>query len=263
MAKSTKPKAPSFVTPKLTFKFPKLSEPDFGNKDYPKPDGEFSVIGVGKADDPEVKAMIAKLQPYHDAAIKNAKAEFEALKPAQRKKLEKITIQPLYAETVDEDEEPTGEVEFKFSMRYSGVFKQGPKEGQKWFRVPDIFDARGNKLPYFDKNRKPVKGMPGIWGGTVGRIAFELGLNKEGEPGYFIPATGLSGLSLRLQAARIIDLVSGGQRSASDYGFDDEEDGYEFDKNSLKEEDDSEDNTSKEDNAGGVDSSTDDDNPDF
>jgi hypothetical protein len=218
MAKTSRPKAPSFTTPHMVFKFPKLSEPDYGTKDYPKPDGEYSTKCVGKADDPAVQAFIAKLQPFHDAAVKQAQKEFDALKPAQRNKLGKITVNPLFTPVYDDDENETGEIEFKFAMKHSGEYKTGPKAGKRWSRTPDIFDAKGNKM-------QPV---PQIWGGTVGRVAFELGMSREGQPGYFIPATGAAGVSLRLQAVRIIDLVSGGQRDAKAYGFDEEEEGYEY-----------------------------------
>lgn len=251
MAQIKRVKAPSFITPRLIAKFPKLSEADYGTKDFPKPDGEFSVKGVGKADDAEVKAFLAKLQPFHDAAVEQAQKEFDALKPAQRKKLEKVTINPLFTPVYDEEtEEETGDIEFKFAMKHSGVIKNGPKAGKAWKRYPDIFDAKGNRM-------KPV---PQIWGGTVLRVAFELGLNKEGQPGYFIPATGAAGLSLRLQAVRILDLVSGGQRDASAYGFDAEEEGYEYTAPAASEE------TSTEGESEGADSgvaASGDNNPDF
>ena len=255
---SNRPKAPSFVSFKGTFVFPKLSEPDYGNKDYPKPDGEFSTKIKGDANDAEVKALIAKLEPFHSAAVAQAEEEFKALKIETRKKLGKITVNPLFETEYDEDEEPTGNILFKFSMKYSGTFKKGPKEGKVWKRVPAIFDAKGNKLPYFDKQNNPIPNMPAIWGGTVGRVSFELGLNKEGKPGYFVPATGAAGLSLKLQAVRIIDLVSGGQRSASDYGFDQEEEGYTKDEADFSQ---PESSTTEGKTDGGVAAS--DDNPDF
>lgn len=259
-----RPQSPQFTSFKGTFVFPKLSEPDYGSKDFPKPNGAFRTKLRGKLDDAEVKATLAKLQPYYDAAMEQAEKEFKALKIETRKKLGKVTQQPLFATVFDEDENETGEIDFNFSMPYSGVFKKGPKEGQTWKRVPDIFDARGNKLPYFDKQKNPIKNAPGIWGGTVGRIAFELGLNKEGQPGYFIPGTGLAGLSLKLRAVRIISLVSGGQRSASDYGFADEEGddlSSQFGANENADETVEQNSNSTEGSAGGVASG--DDNPDF
>jgi hypothetical protein len=96
-------------------------------------------------------------------------------------------------------------------MPASGVYKKGPKEGQKWTAKPHIFDAKGTRLV----------NPPSIWGGTTGRLSFEM------RP-YFIPGTGAAGLSLRLIGAQIIDLVSGGARSAKDLGFGEVEGGYEY-----------------------------------
>jgi hypothetical protein len=226
MANAKRPQAPKGTTFKGIFKWPKLTEPDYGSKEYPKENGEFSVKLVGRIDDPDVQAFIAKWQPLHDQAIKDAEVAFKALKVDVRKKLGKVTVNPLYTELYDEEtEEPTGEVEFKFSMQYSGVYKSGPKQGKKWFRRPGIFDARGNEM-------NPT---PSIWGGTKGRVAFEVGLNPEGAPGYFISGTGAAGLTLRLQAARILELVSEGQRDANSYGFGEEEEGYEYDPSSVAE----------------------------
>jgi hypothetical protein len=229
MANTKRPQSPKGTSFKGVYKWPKLNDPDYGTKEYPKENGEFSVKLVGDLSDKEVQGFIAKWQPLHDEAIKRAQEEFKALPVATRKKLEKVTVNPLYAEIYDEEtEEPTGKVEFKFAMQYSGVYKSGPKQGKKWHRRPAIFDAKGNQM-------HPA---PSIWGGTIGRIAFEVGLNKEGVPGYFIPATGAAGLTLRLQAARVLQLVSEGQRDANSYGFSEEEEGYEYDPASVQTKDD-------------------------
>lgn len=244
-----KPERPKFISFKGAFKFPKLSEPDFGTDEYPKPDGEFSLKLVGQADAADVKKMIAELAPLHAAAVEKGKKLFKELPIATRKKLGELKVNPLFTEVYDkETEEPTGEIEFKFAMKHSGEYKKGPKAGKRWTRKPDIFDAKGNKM-------NPA---PQIWGGTIGRVAFEIGTDQDGDPGYFIKGTGAAGLKLGLNAARILDLVSGGSREASDYGFDDEEDGYEYDPESVKSEDDA---NEKGDNTSKTDAS--DDNPDF
>ena len=200
---------PEFTTPRGTFKLPSLSEPDFGNEKFPKPDGEYSVTVVYRADDPAVKAFIAKLKPHHDAAIKTAEEAFKKLDVGQRKKLKAVTVNDLFKTVYDnETEEPTGEIEFKFSMPAGGVIKNGPRKGKKWSAKPDIFDAKG----------RPMLKVPAIWGGTEGKVAFEAG-------DYFIPGSGLAGLKLRLKAVQIIVLVLPGGRTAESYGFG-EEDGY-------------------------------------
>jgi hypothetical protein len=203
MAKRTN--APQFTSFKGTFKFPKLNEPDTKFDQA----GVYSVKLIGNAEDPSVQALIAKLKPMHEAAQARAKALV--------KKGKALSVNPLYNEVFDETtEEPTGEIEFNFKMSASGTYKTGPKAGQTWTRKPGLFDAKGNAL----------KNAPSIWGGTVGKVSFEVGVDREsGEPGYFVPGTGACGLSLRLLAVQIIDLVSGGQRTAAGYGFGEEE-GY-------------------------------------
>jgi hypothetical protein len=204
-------KAPTFTTPAGTFKFPRLGTPDTKFK----AEGEFSVKFLIAKD--AAAGLLAKLEPLHKAAIENGKAEYAGLPVATRKKLDAkggFTANPLFNVVYDDNEEETGEIEIVFKMAASGEYKSGPKVGQKWTRKPAVFDAR----------MKPMSGDK-VWGGTVGKVSFEIGLNKQGEPGYFIPGTGAAGLTLRLQAVQVIELVSGGQKTASAYGFG-EEDGY-------------------------------------
>jgi hypothetical protein len=208
-------KLPQFVTPKGTFRFPKLSEPDYGNEKFPKPDGEYSVQLLLPADSDEAKALIEKLTPMYEAALDEAKEAFKGLPIKSRKDFEKKGIKgplpnSLFSEVYDkETEEPTGEITFKFAMRAGGTYKQGPKKGKQWSRKPVIVDAKG----------KPMRKCPGIWGGTIGKISFEAGP-------YFIEGTAAAGLRLALQGVQIIDLVTAGERSAASLGFG-EEDGYE------------------------------------
>ena len=207
MADAKRKAYPKFVTPKGAFKFPKLNEPDFGSKDYPKPDGEYSLKLIMQADDPATKAFIAKLQPAYEEATAEADRAFKDLKVETRKKLGKVTMNGLFTTIYDQEtEQPTGEIEFKFAMKASGELKKGPKAGQRWNRAPDIFDAKG----------LPLKKAPSIWGGTIGKVSFEA------SP-YFIPGTGAGGLKLNLMGVQIIDLVSGGQRTAASHGFGEEE----------------------------------------
>lgn len=200
-----KEKLPSFVSPKGTFRYPSLTAPDYGNDKFPKPDGEYKVQLI--LTEKEAAPLIAKLQPIYDAAIAEGKEKFKELKVEQRKKLGALKENDLYQVEYDQQtEEPTGNLIFKFTMAASGKSK---KTGDVWTRKPAIFDAKGT----------PMKTPPAIWGGTVGKVSFEA------SP-YFIPGTGAAGLKLRLNAAQIIDLVSGGARDAGAYGFGEEE-GYE------------------------------------
>jgi hypothetical protein len=199
-------KNPSFTTPVMTLNWPKLDKPDYGTKEYPKPEGQYATKARGQINSPEVKAFLAQLAPVYRAAIEEAQQAFANLKVETRKKLGKVTENPLYSTVYDQEtEEPTGEIEFKFVLKASGV----RKDGTKWNTKPDIYDALGVKI---------VK-VPEIWGGTTARVNFEV------SP-YFIPGSGAAGLSLKLRAVQIVELVSGGARSASAFGFGAVEGGY-------------------------------------
>lgn len=211
-------KAPQFITPKLALRFPKLDKADYGSKEYPKPDGEYSTKGIMKADDPATIKFLKELNPLYEEAMAWADEQFKKLKVETRKKLGKVSQNPLFSTLYDkETEEPTGEIEFKFAMAASGIRNKDTDKEEKWTAKPAIFDARGQKI---------VK-VPAIWSGTTAKVSFSVGLNKEGIPGYFIPGTGAAGLKLKLLAVQIIDLKSGGERSASSYGFGAEE-GYAY-----------------------------------
>lgn len=210
MATAKKKQFVKLVSPILTLKFPKLSEPDYGTTDYPKPDGEYSTKGVLSADSAEARKLIAQLQPHYDEALAQADIEFNKLKIDTRKKLGAVKPNDLFTTLYDtETEEPTGEIEFKFAMPASGTFKKGPKEGKRWNSKPGIVDSMGQVLA----------NPPAIWGGTQARISFEL------SP-YFIPGTAAAGLKLRLVGVQIIELRTAGERSAASMGFDKVEGGF-------------------------------------
>lgn len=200
-----KKKNPSFVSPKGAFRYPALVTPDFGTKDYPKEAGEYKVVLI--LSEAEAAPLIEKLQPIFDEAISEGETEFAKLKVEARKKLKELKVNEFYSVEYDkETEEETGNLLFKFAMTASGKSK---KDGKTWNRKPALFDAKG----------KPLVNVKNIWGGTVGKVSFEAAP-------YFIAGTGAAGLKLRLNAAQIIELNEGGNKSSEGYGFG-EEDGYE------------------------------------
>ncbi len=215
-------KNPTFMSDKGTAVYPKLTAPDYGTKDYPKEGGEYSVkLRMSKDEAEEMLDRKNKdgvtLREVHEEAIRLGQEEFDKLPVANRKKLKSLTENPIYTEVYDkETEEPTGDVEFKFKRKASGT----RKDGKKWEAKPDLFDAKGRKLG---------KGVE-IWGGSTLKVAYEA------SP-YFVSGQGMAGVTLRLQAAQVIDLISGGSRDASGYGFEEEE-GYEYDPEDYREEDD-------------------------
>jgi hypothetical protein len=147
------------------------------------------------------------MDPVEAMAIK----KFAELKKPQRDKLGSPSRNDMFTPIYDADDEPTGEVEMKFSMKAGGVVKKGPREGKKWSRKPQLFDALG----------RPIKGEIAIWGGSELIIAFSFT-----EDGYFIPATGAYGIKLQLEAAQVVTLRAGGERDAGDYGFGSQEGGF-------------------------------------
>lgn len=214
--KKERKKLNRYTTSKGRMKWPKLHAPDYGTKDYPKPDGVYGTKFIVDAKDPNVRVWLDPLQVEFDAAVEAGQAEYAKLKPETRKKLDKqggLRINALYTELLDkETEEPTGEIEFNFTMKASGERKQGPKAGTRWNRKPDVFDGRGQRIAK----------VPEVWGGSEGRITF------ESSP-YFVPGTATCGLSLKLEAVQITKLVKGGGRDAGEYGFAADEDGYAYD----------------------------------
>lgn len=206
-----KPKIAKMNTPLGTAKWPKLTEPDYGTKDYPKPEGEYSTKLVFQEDDPAFVKFREKLEAYMVPVEAEAQAKFAELKKPQRDKLGSPSRNDLFTPIYDENDEPTGEVEMKFTMKAGGVVKKGPREGKKWSRKPQLFDALG----------RPIKGKVDVWGGSELIIAFSFTEN-----GYFIPATGAYGIKLQLEAAQVVTLRQGGERSAGDFGFGKQEGGF-------------------------------------
>jgi hypothetical protein len=207
MTTNKRPKRITYTSPSGVFKYPSLSSPDYGNEAYPKPDGEFKtglVVPMADAQD-----LIKKLMPEWDKAIELGKIAFDKLDVKLRKKFGSLTEQMFYETEYDsETEEPTGNVIFKFKTKYKITDK---KTG----------DVRFNKIGLFDSKGKPLPPGTAIYGGTLGKIAFQTS-------DYFVAGQGMAGISLRLSAAQVIELVGPGNRSASSFGFG-EEDGYEAD----------------------------------
>jgi hypothetical protein len=206
-----RPKQIKMNTPKGIAKWPKLTEADYGTADYPKPEGEYSVKLVWDETDPAFIKFRNKLQPYLDAAEAAGQEAFDALKKPQRDKLGALKLNPLFTPIYDAEENPTGQVEMKLTMKASGVVKKGPREGKKWTRSPAMFDALG----------RPINKKVEIWGGSELIVSFNFS-----EGGYFIAGTGVCGLKCSLEAVQIVTLRAGGTKSASDYGFGAQEGGF-------------------------------------
>lgn len=206
MATDKRPPNPQLISPRGVFVYPALNKPDYGTKDYPKPDGEFKVtlrVPAATAEkwrEGPLAAVIAR-------AREEASAEFAKLPVATRKKLKELTFNEVGTDEYDKaTEELTGFVLFKFSMKASGIRKLDKKP---WNQTCTIFDSKG----------VPLVKAPDIWGGSEGMVSFEA------SP-YFIPGTGAAGVSFRMKAVQLLKLVQGGQRDAAGFGFAAQDDGF-------------------------------------
>jgi hypothetical protein len=199
-----KPTTFKMNTPLGTAKWPKLTAPDYGTAEHPKPEGEYSVKLVWNESDPAFQKFRAKMEGYLAEAEEAGREQFAALKKPQRDKLGGMKMNPLFTPIYDDNEEPTGQVEMKLTMKASGVVKRGPREGKKWDRKPDLYDAFGRKIT------KPIE----IWGGSELIVSFSF---IQG--GYFIAGSGLTGLKCSLEGVQVVTLRQGGERSAESHGF--------------------------------------------
>ena len=234
-----KPTRIKFTTPPGIFQFPKLNEINYGSEKYPVKDGNFETGIIIDKSHPEWASFEERLKPLYEQAQVTADRAFADLKVDARKELEKkggISLRPLFADMYDEKtEELLPTVKGKFKMRQGGIIKNGPKKGQSWMMRPLVFDARGNPIPMFidapgsPNHGKPLPRAPKIWGGTRGRISFEIDTNKDGSIGYFVALDGKYGLSATLRAVQVIQLSSSQAATADSYGFGSEEDGFEYD----------------------------------
>ena len=196
MTEAKREKRPVHKTPKGVAIFPYLNKPDTKWK----PEGEFKTKQRIPTEDAE------KLIEIIEAAQAEAEAEAK-VKAKAKNKLKSVKAADLpYSAELDDNEEETGNTLFNFKSTASGVSK---KTGKEWSRKLAIFDAKG----------KPLK--KDIYGGSTLIVAFtaEPWVNPKFE----------YGVKLQMEAVQVIDLVStggGAIRSASAFGFGEEE-GYE------------------------------------
>ena len=172
------------TTPVGVFKFPILQKPS--DKFTPgKPKYECKITFAPD----ECKDFVKQLE-----GLWNENLKFQAAL-AGGKKL-KVSTKP-WRDEKDKDGNPTGrtEVSAKTNAQYQD------KSGATINKRIKLFEADG----------KPFERADWISSGTKGRLQFMA-------CGYNSPALG-AGLTFRLNAAQIIDLVAGGGGTAETYGF--------------------------------------------
>lgn len=175
------------VSPAGIAAYPKLSKPDFK---YNK-DGEFN-IKVRFPAGPETDAFIAKLQAAYDDNVAKRKAE-------KGVKVIKEAPKNWVAEIDKETGTPTGFTVINFKQ----TAKITSKAGEVFNKTVDVFDRSKNPI---DK--------ASVGSGSTVKVATEVYPFFNGGLG--------AGLSLRLLAVQVLELVKYGERDAASYGFGDE-----------------------------------------
>jgi len=168
------------------------------------PDTQFNEGGVFKVNllipTDECKELCEKIDAAVDASFEAAKKQ---AKPAVAKKM--VKEYPYGPQLDDDGEEVPGVLEFKFKMNHTITSR---KTGDTFTISPDVFDSKRNKL-------SPV---PAIYGGSILKVSFVLA-------DYFMAARAAAGVTLRMNAVQIIELVGGNGATAATHGFGEEE-GY-------------------------------------
>lgn len=191
------------VTPKGIASWPRLHEPDTKFRD----DGEYSIkLRLSGAAAAELNAIIEQAHEASYEANKKAIAEAKAKEKNPKKRAEIKERADLPCKELYENDEPTGEYEFNFKMKASGVSK---KTGKPWTRKPGVFNAKGKPLSQEEKAK--------VGGGSVVKVSYEI-------TPFYTSALG-AGVSLRLEAVQVLELKSFSSRDATAYGFGEEE-GY-------------------------------------
>lgn len=159
------------------------------------PDGEYKVNLVLEAD----KAQDLMKQLDRIQAENYAKAKEE-----NPKKAAKVIDKAPYEEEMNDDGTETGNIVFKFKMKARGQ----TRNGETFERKPSLVDGKGK--PITNRDFK-------VGNGSDLAVAFET-------VPYFIPATNIASVALRMKAVQIVNLLEFG--GGETFGFDSYESGF-------------------------------------
>lgn len=195
-------KRPQFTTPIGILSFPcaiKEADTKFADQGNPNDKGNFVARLVLPKSDAKTQKLLGELNEVYENHTRE-----EAAKLQKGKKL-KITEDSVpWTDEVDrETGEPTGNVILKTKLKARVVKKDKTFFDQR----PKVFDAKGVL----------VKEVPNIGPGSKVRLSVSVNT--------YHTSIGC-GMSLRLDAVQLLDLVERGGRDAKGYGFG-EEDGFE------------------------------------
>ena len=206
MANEEKKKKMSYTTGRLNVLFAHIVTPDYGTKEYPDPDGSFTI--TAKMDQTEYDVFRQMIQAEIKEGIANMEQKFAELPVATRKKLDKpVWIEPGSAEYDRHTEEATGNVLVRFKTK--AAYKD---------RLGTLHER---KVPVFDSMQQIVKLQDEPGYGSIVRVNFT-------PVPYFIAGSGNGGITFYLNAIQILKLNASGAKSAADYGFEasDDESGF-------------------------------------
>lgn len=173
----------TFLTPAGIAVYPRLNEPDYKFN----PLGVFSLrLRVAKQD---AVSMIKIIEDLRAAEVKDQEKKL-------RVKAVKLADLP-FKDVVDDQGNPTEFTEIKMKLPY----EVNTKSGKSWTQRPALYDG----------NLKPLKKDLIIGSGSKLIVSFE--------PYPFYVASVGCGVSLRIRAVQVLDLVVGGQASPEQQGF--------------------------------------------
>jgi len=165
-----------------------------------EPDTKFNPLGDYSINlqmpEADAATMCEKLEGLIQETFKKAVKEKPPLKNS-------LTTQDVMSVVYDrETGDPTGDVEFKFKLKA----KVQKRDGSWYEQEPAVLDAK----------KTPLTGDTLIGNGSKVKVAFE-------PIPYVMQSTKKVGVSLRLKAVQVIDLVEYGNSASSVF---DEEDGF-------------------------------------
>jgi hypothetical protein len=189
---------PTIITPRGVVAWAQLNEPDF---EYKK-EGEFHVRGRPDTSDPPMTSWSSWRPRSATSSSRRQKAELTAQKKGALAQQAQQGGGGQAEEVDRESGDETGEMLIRAGMKHHIEIKNGPKAGQSFDKVPDFFNAQGARL-------KTRRRSAAVRSSSSASASFPTWFPKDGEVG----------VSYQLEGVQILKLVSGGQRSASDYGF--------------------------------------------
>ena len=178
-----------WTTPEGVAVYPRLNEPDTKFD----PNGVFSVNLRLSAEDGAklVEKLEAKLDGFHAEEVKRLR------KPSVKK------ANLPYTEVHDDDGNPTGEFDFKFKLKHNVT----TRTGKSWTQRPKLIDSQ-------------LKGFTGPVIGGGSKLVIQFAPQT-----YYTPTMGC-GITLRLNAVQVVELVEYQSNGAAGFGFTAKEDGY-------------------------------------